>query len=158
MTSSELTGGAGFTYEDAVAAHYLAAMLGRTTAAAVDGRIVQRVAQQQADFYEPLDDVIVDVGSLADGTVMRFAHEPALLHAFRLHAQAATIEVQRANLGRSAIDEPEQVSRGCPSILFRRDRKLQCSCHSAHAAAGDYARPPPSSCEILAFPCPAPCR
>jgi hypothetical protein len=32
MTSPELTGGAGFTYEDAVAAYYLVAMVGGTTA------------------------------------------------------------------------------------------------------------------------------
>ncbi|MFW0753684.1 NACHT domain-containing protein [Pseudomonas sp. H11T01] len=73
MTSPELTGGAGFTYEDAVAAHYLAAMVGGTTAAALDARVVQRVAQQQADFGEPLDDVIVDAVSLADGSVMRLS-------------------------------------------------------------------------------------
>ncbi len=73
MTSAELTGGAGFTYEDAVAAQYLAAMVGGTTAAALDARVVQRVAQQQADFGEPLDDVIVDAASLADGTVMRLS-------------------------------------------------------------------------------------
>ncbi len=73
MTSPELTGGAGFTYEDAVVAKYLAAMATGTTAAALDSRVVQRVAQQQADFGEPLDDVIVDAASLADGTVMRLA-------------------------------------------------------------------------------------
>lgn len=73
MTSPELTGGAGFTYEDAVAAYYLVAMIGGTTAAALEGRGVQRVAQQQADFGEPLDDTIVDAVSLADGTVMRLA-------------------------------------------------------------------------------------
>lgn len=73
MTSPELTGGAGFTYEDAVVAQYLAAMVAGTTAAALDGRVVQRVAQQQADFGEPLDDVIVDAASLADGTVMRLS-------------------------------------------------------------------------------------
>lgn len=73
MTSPELTGGAGFTYEDAVTAHYLAAMVDGTTAVALDGRIVQRVAQQQADFGEPLDDVIVDANSLSDGTVMRLS-------------------------------------------------------------------------------------
>ena len=73
MTSPELTGGAGFTYEDAVAAQYLAAMISGTTAAGLDGRIVQRVAQQQAAFGEPLDDVIVDAASLADGTVMRLS-------------------------------------------------------------------------------------
>ena len=73
MTSPELTGGAGFTYEDAVAAQYLAAMVGGTTAAALDARVVQRVAQQQADFGEPLDDVIVDAASLSDGTVLRLS-------------------------------------------------------------------------------------
>ena len=73
MTSPELTGGAGFTYEDAVAAQYLAAMVAGTTAAALEARVVQRVAQQQADFGEPLDDVIVDAASLADGTVMRLS-------------------------------------------------------------------------------------
>lgn len=73
MPSPELTGGAGFTYEDAVAAQYLASMVAGTTAAALDTRIVQRVAQQQVDFGEPLDDVIVDAASLADGTVMRLS-------------------------------------------------------------------------------------
>lgn len=73
MTSPELTGGAGFSYEDAVTAQYLAAMVGGTTAAALYGRVVQRIAQQQADFGEPLDDVIVDAASLADGTVMRLS-------------------------------------------------------------------------------------
>lgn len=52
MTSPELTGGAGFTYEDAVAATYPANMLGGMTAAALDARVVQHVAQQQADFGE----------------------------------------------------------------------------------------------------------
>ncbi len=73
MTSPELTGGAGFTYEDAVAAYYLAAMISGTTAAGLDGRIVQRVAQQQADFGEPLDDVIINATSVADGTVTRLS-------------------------------------------------------------------------------------
>ena len=73
MTSPELTGGAGFTYEDAVTARYLAAMVAGTTAAALGARVVQRVAQQQSDFGEPLDDVIVDATSLADGTVMRLS-------------------------------------------------------------------------------------
>lgn len=73
MTSPELTGGAGFTYEDAVAAYYLAAMVAGTTAAALDAMIVQRVAQQQANIGEPLDDVIVDAVSHADGTIMRLS-------------------------------------------------------------------------------------
>lgn len=73
MTAPELTGGAGFTYEDAVAAHYLTSMISGTTAAALSPRIVKRVAQQQANFGEPLDDVIVDAASLADCTTMRLS-------------------------------------------------------------------------------------
>ena len=78
MTSPELTGGAGFTYEDAVTAQYLAAMVAGTTAAALNPRVVQQVAQQQADFGEPLDDVIVDAACL-DGTVKRLSLQVQLI-------------------------------------------------------------------------------
>jgi len=50
MTSPELAGGAGFTYEDAITAHYLPALATGTTAVALGSKVVQRVAQQQADF------------------------------------------------------------------------------------------------------------
>lgn len=73
MTSPELTGGAGFTYEDCVAATYLAAIISGTTATALDSRVVIRVAQQQAAFGEPLDDVIVDAQHLSDGSCMRLS-------------------------------------------------------------------------------------
>lgn len=73
MTSSELTGGAGFTFEDAVAALYLASLVNGTTAAGLTPRIVQRVALQQASFGEPLDDVIVDAISASDKSVARLS-------------------------------------------------------------------------------------
>lgn len=73
MTSPELTGGTGFTYEDAVAAYYLAAVLCGTTAAGLSSRVVRRIAQQQASFGEPLDDVIVDADGLADNSTMRLS-------------------------------------------------------------------------------------
>jgi len=53
MTSPELTGGAGFTFEDAVAAFYLAALVSGTTAAGLTPRVVHRVALQQKSFGEP---------------------------------------------------------------------------------------------------------
>ena len=68
MPSPELTGGAGFTFEDAAAACYLAALVGGTTAPGLDARVVQRVAQQQAGAGEPLDDVIVDALAPADNS------------------------------------------------------------------------------------------
>ena len=73
MTSSELTGGAGFTFEDAVAALYLASLVNGTTAAGLTPRLVQRVALQQASFGEPLDDVIVDAISASDKSVARLS-------------------------------------------------------------------------------------
>lgn len=46
-TSTELTGGTGFTYEDRVVAYYLAALLREERAAGLDG-VVKTVAVQQA--------------------------------------------------------------------------------------------------------------
>lgn len=73
MPSPELTGGAGFTFEDAAAACYLAALVGGTTAPGLDARVVQRVAQQQTDAGEPLDDVIVDALAPVDNSLMRLS-------------------------------------------------------------------------------------
>jgi hypothetical protein len=58
-TSTEITGGAGFTYEDAVVAYFLTALLREETAAGQTGTVT-RVAVQQARHGEPLDDIIVD--------------------------------------------------------------------------------------------------
>ena len=51
--SSELSGGAGFTYEASVAAYYLAALVGEQTAPALGNRVVCRVALQQKVNGEP---------------------------------------------------------------------------------------------------------
>ena len=58
-TSPELTGGAGFTFEDMVVAYYLAALLRQERAAGQEG-IVTRVAVQQKGQGHPMDDVIVE--------------------------------------------------------------------------------------------------
>jgi hypothetical protein len=58
--SPELSGGTGFTFEDAVAASYLAALLAEAYAPGIPDHIVARVAVQQRYFKQPLDDVIVD--------------------------------------------------------------------------------------------------
>ncbi|WP_200901967.1 hypothetical protein [Microvirga vignae] len=59
--SPELAGGEGFTFEGDAAAFYLAALLAEDYAPGIDDRTVVRVAVQQRDFGEPLDDVIVDL-------------------------------------------------------------------------------------------------
>jgi hypothetical protein len=58
-TSPELTGGQGFSFEDAVSSVYTAALLCETTAPGLPGRVVRHVSVQQGSFGHPLDDLIV---------------------------------------------------------------------------------------------------
>ncbi|PTT19391.1 hypothetical protein DBR12_12400 [Acidovorax sp. HMWF029] len=58
-TSPELTGGQGFTFEDAVSSVYAAALLCEATAPGLPGRVVRHVSVQQGSFGQPLDDLIV---------------------------------------------------------------------------------------------------
>lgn len=58
--SPELAAGAGFTFEAAVGGYYLTALLSEGYAPGIGNRIVCRLAFQQRNFGEPLDDVIVD--------------------------------------------------------------------------------------------------
>ncbi|WP_122575728.1 hypothetical protein [Pseudomonas viridiflava] len=70
--SPELTGGAGFTFEDGVVAIYAVALLGETTAAGLPGRIVKKISVQQGALGHPLDDLIVDAEG-ADEVQMRLS-------------------------------------------------------------------------------------
>ncbi len=58
-TSPELTGGAGFTFEDNCSALYLAGLLAETTAPGLSGNVVARVELQRGSFGMPMDDIIV---------------------------------------------------------------------------------------------------
>ncbi len=62
--SPELAGGAGFTFGDQVAARYLACLLAETEGLGLSERIICRVALEQRDSGEPLDDIIVDARAL----------------------------------------------------------------------------------------------
>jgi ATPase family associated with various cellular activities (AAA) len=59
VASTELTGGAGFTYEDTVVAYYLSALLREEHAAGQHG-VVTSVAVQQAGHGHPMDDIVVE--------------------------------------------------------------------------------------------------
>uniref|UniRef100_B0T902 AAA ATPase n=1 Tax=Caulobacter sp. (strain K31) TaxID=366602 RepID=B0T902_CAUSK len=77
--SSELAAGAGFTFEDAVTARYLAALLGGAPAPGVeDGLGVVRVLQQQRNRAEPLDDLVVDFASDDQDARLRLQVKSAL--------------------------------------------------------------------------------
>jgi hypothetical protein len=58
-TSTELTGGAGFTYEDTVVAYYLAALLRSERAAGQDGTVIS-VAVQRSGHDHPMDDLVIE--------------------------------------------------------------------------------------------------
>lgn len=58
-TSPELTGGQGFTFEDAVSAVYAVSLLCESTAPGLPGREVTHIALQQGSFGQPLDDLVV---------------------------------------------------------------------------------------------------
>jgi len=68
--SPELAGGAGFTFADQVAARYLAALLIGAGGPGLADRRVSRVALEQRDAGEPLDDIIVDAVA-PDGSAAR---------------------------------------------------------------------------------------
>ncbi|MEP2551294.1 MAG: hypothetical protein ABJH26_08380, partial [Marinomonas sp.] len=73
MTQSpELAGGAGFTYADQVTIRYLAALLVGSGSPGLPNRRVIRVALEQRDAGEPLDDIVVD-GEAPDGSVARLS-------------------------------------------------------------------------------------
>jgi len=57
--STELTGGAGFSYEDTVVAYYLSSLLRRERTAGQPG-FVTSVAVQQQGHGNPMDDLVVE--------------------------------------------------------------------------------------------------
>ncbi|HZH27412.1 MAG TPA: hypothetical protein VEY95_09540 [Azospirillaceae bacterium] len=72
IASPELTGGAGFTFEDRVVAIYLGALLGEAPAPGTPGRHVIGVEVQRAAFGQPMDDLIVKAAG-GDGSAMTLA-------------------------------------------------------------------------------------
>ena len=73
MTQSpELAGGAGFTFADQVTIRYLAALLVGSASPGLTARRVVRVALEQRNAGEPLDDLIVD-GEAPDGSAARLS-------------------------------------------------------------------------------------
>jgi hypothetical protein len=119
--SPELAGGAGFTFEDAVAGSYLTALLQQGYAPGVESRVVTRVALQQRDFGEPLDDIIVDFRSEAG--------EPARL---RLQVKRSlTISRARTNI------DFRDIIRDCWATLSKPDFRRAVDRYGA--AAGEVA-------------------
>ncbi len=67
--STELTGGAGFNYEDIIVAYYVSALLRRERAAFQSGHVVSVSVQRQGHGH-PLDDLIVEFDHAGDRRVL----------------------------------------------------------------------------------------
>jgi hypothetical protein len=67
--STELTGGAGFSYEDTVVAYYLSSLLRRERAAGQSG-LVTSVAVQQQGHGNPMDDLVVEFDDMGTKRVL----------------------------------------------------------------------------------------
>src|SRR6516162_6922523 len=61
--STELTGGAGFSYEDTVVAYYLSSLLRRERATGQSG-FVTSVAVQQLGHGNPMDDLVAEFNDM----------------------------------------------------------------------------------------------
>ena len=103
----DTSGGSGFTFEDASVALYLGALLGERSAPGLENRIVTRVAVQQRNQGEPLDDLIVDGIALDDS------------------AARLSLQVKRAfTIGAGNADFREVASRAWATLAmpdFRED-------------------------------------
>jgi hypothetical protein len=108
--SPELTGGAGYTYEDSVVAYYLTALL-REEGAAGQAGVVTRVAVQQAAQGEPLDDVIVD--TLVQGASRRLSLQVK---------RSLTISAAESNSDFRWIVQRARESRKKPNFSIGSDR------------------------------------
>lgn len=67
-TSTELTGGARFSYEDMVVAYNLTALLLEGHAAGLSGMVQSVAVQQAAD--QPMDDIIVEINDVEGRRVL----------------------------------------------------------------------------------------
>lgn len=148
MTQSpELAGGAGFTFGDQVAARYLASLLAETGGPGIPDRVVCRVALEQRDAGEPLDDIVVD-GRAVDGSLARLSlqvkRELTISAAknnedFRDIVRDAWSTIDKADF-RLGIDRVGAVTG--PSSAAKRSRDFQTLAELARASAraADFAQ------------------
>lgn len=136
--SSELAGGAGHTFEDMVAGRYLASMLAQTVAPGIDDRTVTRVALQQRDFGEPLDDLIVDFQSTQDDARLSLQLKRSLTISgaitntdFRDIVRDCWLTLQKPDF-RNDVD---RFGAATESVAFQKRRDLNNLCDIARASS-----------------------
>lgn len=138
--SPELAGGAGFTFGDQVAVRYLACLLGELEGPGLSGRIVSRVALEQRDAGEPLDDIVIDAYA-PDGSIARLSLQvkreltisaAASNSDFRDIVRDAWATLDKPDF-RSGVDRVGAVTGS--SIAVKKARDLQALAELARASA-----------------------
>lgn len=135
--SSELAGGAGHTFEDMVTAQYLAALLGESGAPGIADRTVTRVAVQQRDFGEPLDDLIVDFSSATDQARLRLQLKRSLtISDAKTNTDLRDIvrdgwrTLQKADFR----EDVDRIGCGTEDVAAKKSRELRTLCDFARAS------------------------
>lgn len=101
--SPELTGGAGFTFEDAVAAYYMAALLAERSAPGTGSGATVRIALQRGAVGEPLDDIVVTSEGPDGGGVLGLQ----VKRAFAFSARASNSDFfEVVKRGWATLDDP----------------------------------------------------
>lgn len=141
--SPELTGGAGFTFEDTVVAYYLTALLGEHTARGTSAATVREVRVQRGALGEPLDDIIVDSDQAGETTTLSIQVKRSFAFNDResnavLHDVVSRIrETIRKTGFRSGRDRVGIATDEIDLISFRHVRTL-CEWARDSATAGDF--------------------
>jgi hypothetical protein len=137
-TSPELAAGLGFTFEDVVTAVYLSALLRESSAPGSNGHIIKRVAQQQKDYGEPLDDVIVDFQA-PNGEVSRLSLQ--VKRALTVSSattnsdfRAVVRDAYAAVAGTGFTENRDWVGTVTGTISDTRKRELETTCEWARAS------------------------
>jgi hypothetical protein len=138
--SPELAGGAGFTFADQVAARYLGGLLAEAGGPGLAERVVSRVALEQRDAGEPLDDIIVDARA-PDGSIARLSlqckrelviSDAASNTDFRVIIREAWVTLDKTDF-RNRVDRVGAATG--PSTAAGKSRTLQALAELARASA-----------------------
>lgn len=145
--SPELAGGAGFSFGDQVAVRYLASLLGELEGPGLSGRIVSRVALEQRDAGEPLDDIIIDACA-PDGSTARLSLQvkreltisaAASNSDFRDIVRDAWATLDKPDF-RSGVDRVGAVTGSSVAAKKARDLQALADLARASASASDFER------------------
>src|SRR3984885_7626705 len=137
--STEITGGTGFTFEGNLVATYLVSLLIEGLPRGLPGRTTKRVAVQQADFGEPLDDLVVDAEA-PDGSFARLSLQ--VKRSLTISSAASNTDFRdivvnaRKTLDRSAFrDGIDRVGAATDEISAGAGRDVERVCKNGRASS-----------------------